>query len=229
MILRWLFWCLLLSYFSSMVAWLSCHFMSQLIQSSRYYVGPLTDHTMYEAEAIGVILALDHLSWDRGITTTTICLDNQAILQEVGCTKSWLGQHLLLQICSTANCVAAPTNHWWTALTLVWILAWILGHDEIGSNEGADNKAKEAAKGNASQASSLPTFLTKSLLLCSYLLHINHLEQVCLTNGESDGRYLLSCWDPCPIAKIPSDPRLIPYCSPNSVLTILWDSNTTLT
>ena len=40
---------------------------------------------------------------------------------------------------------------------------------------------------------------------------------------------VLSCRDPHPIAKIPSDPRSIPYCSPDSVLTILWDSNTTLT
>ena len=40
---------------------------------------------------------------------------------------------------------------------------------------------------------------------------------------------LLSCQDPHPIAKILSDPRSIPYHSPNSVPTILWDSNTTLT
>ena len=40
---------------------------------------------------------------------------------------------------------------------------------------------------------------------------------------------LLSCQDPHPIAEIPSEPRLIPYCSPNSIPTILWDSNTALT
>ena len=33
---------------------------------------------------------------------------------------------------------------------------------------------------------------------------------------------------PCLIAKILSNPRLIPYHSPNSVPTILWDSDTTL-
>ena len=40
---------------------------------------------------------------------------------------------------------------------------------------------------------------------------------------------LLSCWDPRLIAEILSDPRSIPYHSPDSVPTILWDSNTTLT
>ena len=40
---------------------------------------------------------------------------------------------------------------------------------------------------------------------------------------------VLSCWDPHPIAKIPSNPRLIPYHSPDSIPTILWDSDTMLT
>ena len=40
---------------------------------------------------------------------------------------------------------------------------------------------------------------------------------------------LLSCWDPHPIAEIPSNPRSIPYHFPNSIPTILWDSNTMLT
>ena len=40
---------------------------------------------------------------------------------------------------------------------------------------------------------------------------------------------LLSLWDPHLIAKIPSNPRSIPYRSSNSVPTILWDSDTMLT
>ena len=40
---------------------------------------------------------------------------------------------------------------------------------------------------------------------------------------------VLSCRDPHPIAEIPSDPRLIPYHSSNSIPTILRDSDTTLT
>ena len=40
---------------------------------------------------------------------------------------------------------------------------------------------------------------------------------------------LLSSRDPHPIAEIPSDPRLTPYRSSNSIPTILRNSNTTLT
>ena len=40
---------------------------------------------------------------------------------------------------------------------------------------------------------------------------------------------LLSLWDPHLIAKIPSNPRAIPYRFSNSVPTILWDSDTMLT
>ena len=43
-----------------------------------------------------------------------------------------------------------------------------------------------------------------------------------------DDAQVLSCWDPCLIAEIPSNPRSIPYHSPNSVPTILQDSNTML-
>ena len=40
---------------------------------------------------------------------------------------------------------------------------------------------------------------------------------------------LLSCWDPHPIAETLSNPRSIPYCSPDTILTILRDSDTMLT
>ena len=40
---------------------------------------------------------------------------------------------------------------------------------------------------------------------------------------------VLSSWDPCLIAKIPSNPRSIPYHSSDSIPTILWDSDTMLT
>ena len=40
---------------------------------------------------------------------------------------------------------------------------------------------------------------------------------------------LLSCWDPHLIAEIPSNSRSIPYHSPNSILTIPWDSDIMLT
>ena len=44
-----------------------------------------------------------------------------------------------------------------------------------------------------------------------------------------NGGILLSSWDPCPIAEIPSDPRSILYCSSDSVPNILQYSDTTLT
>ena len=40
---------------------------------------------------------------------------------------------------------------------------------------------------------------------------------------------MLSCWDPRPIAEILSDLRSTPYHSSDSILTILWESNTMLT
>ena len=45
----------------------------------------------------------------------------------------------------------------------------------------------------------------------------------------SQCRFLLSSWDPRPIAEIPSDPRLTPYRPSDSIPTILRYSNTMLT
>ena len=54
----------------------------------RYYLGPLTDHMTYEAEAVGVTLALKLLSHEMGIGKATILLDNQAVIQSLGHVKS---------------------------------------------------------------------------------------------------------------------------------------------
>jgi hypothetical protein len=45
-------------------------------RSLRYSLGPLADHTTYEAEATGVVLALELLSIERGVNTAVVLLDN---------------------------------------------------------------------------------------------------------------------------------------------------------
>ena len=50
-----------------------------------------------------------------------------------------------------------------------------------------------------------------------------------LVGSTCNEEILFSCQDPHLIAEIPSNPRLIPYCSPNSIPTILQDSDTMLT
>ena len=76
----------------------------------RYYLGPLTDHTTYEVEAVGVTLALKLLSHERGIGKAMILLDNQVVIQSLGHVKSLPAQQILSHAHELANRAAALTR-----------------------------------------------------------------------------------------------------------------------
>jgi ribonuclease HI len=122
----------------------------------RYCLGPLADHTTYEAEATGVILALELLSKERGINTAVVLLDNQAVIQALSYVKPRPAQFLLNHAHELANRIAATSRRRKTKLKITWIS----GHDDVEGNERADAEAKKAAKGDSSQASKLPALLT---------------------------------------------------------------------
>jgi ribonuclease HI len=121
----------------------------------RYHLGSLADHTTYEAEAVGVTLALELLSKEKAARLATILLDNQAVIQSVGHIKARSAQHIMEQVNRMANTTARPTRRRKLGLRL----AWISGHDGVGGNEAADAEAKEAAEGSSSQEGELPVYL----------------------------------------------------------------------
>lgn len=54
---------------------------SQPDRTTRYHLGPDTEHEVYEAEIIGVQLALHLLSEERGVGKVDIYVDNQAVVR----------------------------------------------------------------------------------------------------------------------------------------------------
>jgi ribonuclease HI len=76
----------------------------------RYCLGPLTDHNTYEAEAVGVALALELLSRERGIQTATLLIDNQGVIQSLSHVKPKPAQHVLGLIHDMANRLSDPTK-----------------------------------------------------------------------------------------------------------------------
>ena len=64
----------------------------------------------YEAEAVGVTLALKLLSHERGIGKAMILLENQAVIQSLSHVKSQLAQQILSHAHELANRAAAPTG-----------------------------------------------------------------------------------------------------------------------
>ena len=79
----------------------------QEVQSIRYQLGPLKCHTTYEAEVVGVLLAVELINREHAACTATIRLDNQAVIQALGGHSAKPAQHLL-------NSVHEACNEWLT-------------------------------------------------------------------------------------------------------------------
>jgi ribonuclease HI len=73
----------------------------------RYCLGLLTDHTPYEREAVGVALALEILSRERGVKRASVLLDNQAVIQSISYVKPQPAQWILHHAHGLANRVVA--------------------------------------------------------------------------------------------------------------------------
>ena len=129
----------------------------------RYCLGTLTDHTVFEAEATGVLLALHMLWTERNVKKATIWLDNQAVLGALTTRKPKPGQNIIDEVISQVEYV------WQRATNPAFRLeiGWVKGHSGVEGNERVDMEAKEASRGRTSRAQHLPAFLINGALLRS--------------------------------------------------------------
>jgi ribonuclease HI len=157
-----------------------------------YHLGPESDHTVFEAELIGVILALHLLRCRKAKTHVAyIGLDNQAVIQALGDQKPKPGHYLLDKIHDLAEdfqiVEARKRGEGLAGLRLgggvklnsngsfSWrkdriqrtsklTVAWVPGHVRIEGNEAVDAEAKKAAEGHSSELKKLPPFLRRKSL-----------------------------------------------------------------
>lgn len=125
----------------------------------RYHLGPLTQHTTFEAEAVGAVLGAALLQKERDITTVTLYIDCQSIITSTGITKSQPGQQIVDEFHRLTNHSYDNSYRPTYQLRIVWISA----HDDVEGNEAVDRAAKEAAQGATSDTNTLPLLLTDTL------------------------------------------------------------------
>jgi ribonuclease HI len=111
----------------------------------RLYLGPITEHTVYEAEVTGIILATDIIAEIKPVGQVIILLDNQAAIRSVGKRKHHSGQALVL----AAQEAISNLLNLHPSITLS--IAWVPGHVNVPGNEAADEEAKKAAEGSSSR------------------------------------------------------------------------------
>jgi ribonuclease HI len=123
-----------------------------VVRKRRFHLGSDKEHTVYEGELIGMILAVELLKEEGGIGTMALGVDNQAAIAATGAFNSKPG-HYLMDIFHDDLRKLIPTHD-----QRKLIVRWAPGHHDIPGNEAADEQAKIAARGDSSET--LPKSLT---------------------------------------------------------------------
>src|SRR6266481_2044876 len=132
---------------AAVLYWRGCE-----VKLLRYCLGSLERYTTYEAEIVGVILALHLIQGNSEAETVSVKLDNQAVVWALSGCKASPAQALL-------DIVHGLCNEWHRAdrqrRKRVYI-SWVTGHDGVVGNERADTEAKHAVKDGSSPEDELP-------------------------------------------------------------------------
>jgi len=147
------------------------------VATLRYHLGDDTEHTVFEAEAVGLILAARLLAIRNEATfPASIFTDNQAVIRSGVCPSAKPGHYLLLRFRKLVRYLQEKKDLNNKAISL----NWIAGHADIEGNELADREAKLAAlkKEKASPRRELPKTLWKSLPLSTSAVKQSHNNQL---------------------------------------------------
>ena len=123
------------------------------------HLGPANEHTVFEAELVGILLGL-HLieKTEKKNITFALGVDNQAAIKAMSSKFNKPGHYLAAEAYGIAARLRKSKGKKFS-LTL----RWTPGHVGIPGNEEADEEAKKAADGLTSDASQLPKILRKPL------------------------------------------------------------------
>ncbi len=125
----------------------------------RYKLGMPSEHTVFEAELVGLLLGL-HLI-QTGIKESaliTVGIDNQAVLRALTSKLDKPGHYLAAEAIKMATKLHASKGK-----KHKLVLRWTAGHIGIEGNEEADKEAKKAAEGQTSNLEELPSIVKKKL------------------------------------------------------------------
>nr|GAT43545.1 predicted protein [Mycena chlorophos] len=111
--------------------------------SRRFFLGPMSAHTVFEGEVLGAVLALDIARQTSRVRSITIRLDNQACIQALAANHPQPGQYLIREFHRQLDALlkAKPSLQDRICIT------GVPGHCDVEGNKWADVAAKEAAEG----------------------------------------------------------------------------------
>jgi ribonuclease HI/exonuclease III len=126
----------------------------------QYRLGPDSEHTVHEAELIGLLLGMHLIKTEkRTDTTCAIGIDNQAAIGTLQSDLRRPGQHIAREIIRLGEQIRKGRRRSKFKLTI----RWVAGHEGVEGNEMADLEAKAAARGTQSDKRLLPPYLRRTL------------------------------------------------------------------
>ena len=109
-----------------------------------YHLGSADHHTVFEAEAVGLLLAAHLLLKTNEVTfPASILADNQAVIRSGANPTAKPGHYLLLRFRNLIRHLQNKKDINKKDITV----RWIAGHEDVEGNEVADREVKLAAKG----------------------------------------------------------------------------------
>jgi len=130
----------------------------------RLHLGPDSEHTVHEAELVGILLVIQLIRTERHVgTSSAIGGDNQAALEAFNSDLKSPAHNIAREILRSGVSFQKRRGRKKHPLTL----RWTAGHVGIEGNELAKKEAKRAAKGKTSDLISLPRYLRRPLTINS--------------------------------------------------------------
>jgi ribonuclease HI len=137
-------------------------------QTLHYHLGSESEHTIPEAELIGLLLALHLIKAERKKNKSfAIGTDNHAALKAFHSSMRSPAHYIAREVLKLSTMLCKHTRGKKYSL----MLQWTAGHVGILGNELADREAKQAAVGLSSHKSTLPKLLRCPLTINPSAVH----------------------------------------------------------
>lgn len=111
----------------------------------RMHLGPDTEHTVYEGECVGQMLAVKLVRRETDVRMVVFAVDSQATIRALDSINAKPGHYLFDQVHRDVEELKEVHEN------VELHVAWIPGHEGVKGNEAADWEAKKAAQGNSNR------------------------------------------------------------------------------
>jgi ribonuclease HI len=132
-------------------------------QVRRFHLGKEADHTNYEAEVVGLMLAIHQISELPQRCIVSVYSDSQSLLKAINLPPDGSAGYLIQQVVAQMKALRERRPLFAKGI----IFRWISAHSNVPGNEAADIEAKKAAAGHSSRKELLPSMLTRPLPISS--------------------------------------------------------------